>query len=543
MTFLCARFHRAELLDALQFAALTVEVHDRDLPQADKVDKLVAKWEALLATGVDTTAPTHALDVATTGEHAGAATSSSLSRTTSPRTGTSQSQPKPMDIFAVDDIARRDCQLLLLRAGEFFPHGLASFRLSELLNSAKQLVGATQPFSTSRPFLSCKLATDVVSVKRRAKPLGAGISEDDEDPFAVFDLTPTEKLVREPGAYLASATTLTIRVTLQHPLNPIPGSQHREGAPVDGVDALVSSPRAPLFSRIVLVIPYDDNRTLDQVTRVLTAVNLAALPGVPLRSYQLTASEKRACTTGDLNVVTGTQVIDSQFRTIFLEGLAGGAMQCVHEQIPRAAANDPCGVRMFANDQLRFTHRLYTDFDVDLKRIKLRYPLPTLLTSPDIYMRTKVSETCFQALTRLADVRQVGRLEDVKTFDLFPTAEMLVEVESKYGESITLDDIHGRGQPARDRSLAQADRTDGLESLDTPTPEGVTSAPNSTSHDDGDKKESVSSSSSRRHAATLKAPTDSSNDAFELSRKSRKAKDHLSERRCGCIAVECGWDT
>lgn len=538
VTFLSARFNRAELLDALQFAALTVEVHDRDLTQADKMRKLVAKWESLHATGVDITSGNRAAET-----NDSSLASSSISRTASPRSGASHAQPqqsKPMDIFAVDEIARRDCQLLLLRAGEFSPHGLASFRLSELLNSAKQLVGCKRQQHESLPFMSYKLVADVVSVKRRAQLLGAGVSDDDEDPFAVFDLTPAEKLVREPGAYLASGTTVTIHVTLQYPMNPIPGNQLRGSAEADQTASEeLSSPR-PSFARMVLIIPYDDNRTLTQVSRVMAGVNLAALPGVPIRSYQLTESEKHACGSGELDLITGTQVIDSQFRTIILEGLADRGMKRVYELIPRQAANDPNGYRMCADDQVRFTQRLYTAFEIDLKRIKLRYPLPTLLNSPDIYMRSKVSENCFKALTRLADMRQASRLEEVKSLDLFPTAQMLVEVESKYGESITLDDIHGRGHAegrvsgvARDSN--QPALAHGLEPLNSPETSGSADSRGTNNQEDGGAGKSNSMSSSRRHVTTLKAPTDSTNDAFEKSRKSRKDKDFLSERRCDAI--------
>lgn len=549
MTFLSARFDRAELLDALQYATLAVEVHDRDLVQTDTLGKLVAKWDALYTTGIDITTPSHR--GATGGAEQHATSSGNASRTTTPRTGAShplqQQQAKPLDIFTVDDVARRDCHRLLLRANELFPHGVATFRLNELLNGAKQLVGSSSSATPtpSQSFMAYKLTTDVVAMKRRAKPLGARASSDDDesDPLAVFDLTPTEKLVREPGAYLASGTTLSLHVALQHPLNPIAGGAAPAATPLRraSLETVAASrvvgdtaPILPSFSRMILIIPYKDTRTLHQVTRVMTSVNLAALPGVPLRSYQMTDDEKLACIRGQLDVITGTQIIDSQFRTIVLEGLADHGMQRVHEQIPRPAAlNDPHGVRMCANDRIRFTERLYTAFEVDLKRIKLRYALPVLLTSPDIYMRTKVSEQCFQALTRLADVRHASCLEDVKRLDLFPTAAMLIEVESKYGESITLEDIHGASHASK--SSSGHHRQDVPDPIDVTAPETPTDtavSSNNSSIDSGSSGESATkTSTSKRHVMTLKAPTDATNDAFEQLRKSRKDKDFLAARK------------
>lgn len=543
VTFLSSRFDRAELIDALQYATFTVELHDRDLPQSDKLRRLVAKWEALHTTGVDTTVSANSSPGLGQGP-----LPASDSRTTTPRTVSVQQQqqqtPKPMEIFTVDEVAKRDCRLLITRSGEFFPHGIAMFRLSELLNSARQLVGGTkaqQPEENgTKPFLSrLKLSSDVVSVKRRAKPLGAGVSEDDDDPFAVFDLTPLEKLVREPGAYLASGTTLSVHVSLQHPLVQ---AQSINTSSLSASSSIAEDNQTPvppqgLFSRMVLIIPYKDDAALDQVARVMTTVNLAALPGIPIRSYQMSESEQRACENGDLDVITGTQVIDAHFRTIFLEGLADKGMKKVHELVPRRQQpNDPHGYRLSANDQLRFTTRLYTAFQVlDLKRIKLRYPLPLLLNAPDIYMRSKVSESCFKALTRLVDVRNATRLEEIKNLDLFPTAHMLLEVESKYGESITLEDIHGRGgglgsggKPSSSHKALYADVPAAIEA----SPETL-SGPGEKSPGDETK------SSSKRHSITMKAPTDSTNDRFEQLRRSRKDKDFLSERKY--VSDSIGW--
>lgn len=360
--------------------------------------------------------------------------------------------------------------------------------------------------------MALKLSSDVVAMKQRSSPLGAGASENDEDPFAIFDLTPMEKLVREPGTYISSSTQLTIHVTLQHPITI--ESSASDGGTSSQSTCEVDSSTSARFSRMVLIIPYKDDRTLNQVAKVMAAVNLSALPAAPIRSYQMTEQEKHACESGQLDIITGTQIIDSHFRTIFLEGLADKGMKVVHEQIPRKGANDPQGYRMSANDQILFTRRLYTAFEIDLKRIKLRYPLPILMNSPDIYMRSKVSENCFGALTRLADVRQASRLEEIKNLDLFPTAQMLLEVESKYGESITLEDIHGS------QSSRSAQQT-----MEVPSPLDAleTSATN--------KELSPSSRASKRHTMTLKAPTDSTNDRFEQYRKSRKDKDFLDDRK------------
>lgn len=114
-TFLSSRFQTHELLDALEFTTLTVEVHDRDLLQQSTLAKLRDKWENL-----------H------TGAEPHGATAAS-SRTTTPRSGAYRQANKPMDLYAVDEIARHDWWQLLSHSGESFPYGVATFRLAELL--------------------------------------------------------------------------------------------------------------------------------------------------------------------------------------------------------------------------------------------------------------------------------------------------------------------------------------------------------------------------------------------------------------------------
>lgn len=367
--------------------------------------------------------------------------------------------------------------------------------------------------STNTPYVTIKLSADVTPMKRRASPVGSlGLSDTDET-FALAnsaDLTSVEKLIQEPGAYVTRGTTLRLDVSLHRFIE----------RPLTPAQLTIDTPAAEIsaqFSRLVLIFPYNDSATLQQVSKVMDSVNKAALPGVPLASYQMSAQEKADCESGVLDVITGTHLIDSQYRMIILEGLAGSGMVRVHEALPRQGAHNPSGYRLNANEQLQFTHRLYTCFEVDLKRIKLRYPLAKLLLMPDIYMRTKVSEHCFQALVRLSDMRQTQSLADIKQLELFPTAQMLLEVESKYGESITMEDIEGlppkknklKAPEAAAPETLEADASDNLMPLKAAT-----------------------STTSTKHSKTFKTPTDSKNDEYDRFRKSRTKSDFLLERKC-----------
>ncbi|RLN46983.1 hypothetical protein BBJ28_00010045 [Nothophytophthora sp. Chile5] len=503
VTLLCGRFEPCELLDVLHYSTMTVEIHDRDLKQEETLARLQTKWESLYTTGVDPSLE----------QHDSTAVSASSHENLPP------ASVKPLELAIVDDIARRDGRTLLAHSRRLFPYGLVSFRLTELLNTAKQRMGATRAAGDS-PYMALKLTADVIAMKRSASPLGttAASSEEAELP-STLDLTALEKAIREPGAYVSTGTSVSIQVALQAPIAVLSVNSGGAsvtplgcGSPASTVPGGPEPPPQLKFSRLVVIIPYKDSATLGEVTHAMTAINLKALPGVPIRSYQLSESEKLDCDNGVMDVITGTQIIDSQFRMVILEGLAGKGMKAMHEQLQRKSPNDPQGYRVFANGTLLFARRLYTAFEIDLKRIKLRYPLPALMTIPDIYMRAKVSENCHQALAKLADLRQVQRLAEVKRLDLFPTAQMLLEVESKYGESITLEDIHGTS------GSSSSGKTTG-------TSNSVLESNPSTSSVGNAKR-------GRKHPArTFKAPTDSTNASFEQSRSNRSDKNFLLERK------------
>ncbi|KAE9349613.1 hypothetical protein PF008_g6818 [Phytophthora fragariae] len=512
ITLLCGRFDSLELVDAIRFGALTVEVRDRDLKQEETLVRYQLKWESLYATGVD---PGQLQQDFSSSILSSRSTPRS-SDTSQPQTPSTTSAPatKPMELSAVDDIARSDWRMMLANSGRLFPYGLARFRLVELLNTAKQSMGGMRADS-DKPYMGLKLTTDIIAMKRRASPLGtATLSEESELP-ATVDLSPLEKVTREPGAYVSTSASLSIRLVLQSPIEIVSSTTFEALTTRVDSEASVDERKPPStlkFSRMVVIIPYKDKVTLGEITKAMTTVNLKALPGVPIRSYQMTEAEKMDCEGGILDVITGTQIIDSQFRMIILEGLADKGMKYLHEELQRKGPNDPQGYRMFSNDELRFSRRLYTVFEIDVKRIKLRYPLPLLMTTPDIYMRTKVSGNCHQALARLADMRKVQRLVEVKHLDLFPTAQMLLEVESKYGESITLEDIHG----SSDSKPSVFSKSEVNNAGEQQTPHGKA-------------KDIVSST--RHRSSRLKAPTDSTNASFEQSRRSRVEKNFLIERK------------
>lgn len=84
-----------------------------------------------------------------------------------------------------------------------------------------------------------------------------------------------------------------------------------------------------------------------------------------------TAQEKQAADDGTLDVVSGFMVIDEDSRTIVLEGTAGthGGLTAILRRVGRAGPNGQA-YRALENPEVRFSRRLYTCFDADLKKVQ-----------------------------------------------------------------------------------------------------------------------------------------------------------------------------
>ena len=63
--------------------------------------------------------------------------------------------------------------------------------------------------------------------------------------------------------------------------------------------------------------------------------------------------------------------------------------------------------------------------------------------SPDVYLRSKVPEEIYVTLQKFAEMRKLNRLALVRDFNLFPSVDSLLNLERKYGDSISYEDLSG----------------------------------------------------------------------------------------------------
>ena len=147
------------------------------------------------------------------------------------------------------------------------------------------------------------------------------------------------------------------------------------------------------------MIPYKSPEMVQKIEDSFVNVNLKGLdlPNARYLSTKEFSEEERQ--NRKLDFMGGFCLMDSETRLYIFEGLGGddhGIRQFYNENL-RERPNDRKYTLLY-NPEVRFKNRIYLDFNVAIKKIKLREPLRQIMGAPDIFLRSKVPEEMFYIL-------------------------------------------------------------------------------------------------------------------------------------------------
>ena len=129
----------------------------------------------------------------------------------------------------------------------------------------------------------------------------------------------------------------------------------------------------PIYERLIIVLPYRAPDAVKTIESTFERINLECL-GLESQRYlntkELSDEEK---TNRSLDYLCGFEIMDAEFRLFIIEGCGGfsRSIDQFYKANERARPNDK-KFKMLYNSQVRFKNRIYTDFNVAMKRIKLR---------------------------------------------------------------------------------------------------------------------------------------------------------------------------
>jgi hypothetical protein len=126
----------------------------------------------------------------------------------------------------------------------------------------------------------------------------------------------------------------------------------------------------PTFERAVYLFPYKCSDLVPQFQAAVAQINLEAFKQTnPLfiSTKALTEEEKKDI---DLDIITGFEFIDSEFRTYIIEGISDKGMKRLEQLYPRLEPNTD-KIKIMKNSDIRFKERLYSVFNIDIKRVRV----------------------------------------------------------------------------------------------------------------------------------------------------------------------------
>jgi hypothetical protein len=199
-----------------------------------------------------------------------------------------------------------------------------------------------------------------------------------------------------------------------------------------------------IFERAIIIIPYKSPDNLKRIQDSVDTINMEGLGFDSVRYLNTKELDETERANRRLDFVGGFELIDSEFRMFILEGIGGlnRGMDKFYQMNLRDQPNNR-KYKLLYNPLVRFKNRLYLDFNVSIKKIKLRDPLTQTMGSPDVYLRSKVPEDMYDTLQKFAEIRKLDRISLVKEFNLWPFSDKLEILERKYGDALRHMDLYG----------------------------------------------------------------------------------------------------
>jgi len=353
--------------------------------------------------------------------------------------------------------------------------GVARFSLAELLNMRRAWpmslrVGLEPAGVGSGPSGSVlgKSQRSSASGNSSAAEFRAALFGDGARDFIASLDTPRSEYA---PSYIQNEAYVTLKVAVARPLHPQPLPDRRERSEIleaeedsqaqagDGqaqeppasedvrgqpADAAVRYER---YQRVVIVMHYRASSLAKNLINFIHDNNVVAASVDEGQARALAAVElsKEQRSDPNLDILTGFVLIDRKTRIVVIEGLRDGvAWPKLLDVAGVGKDKNTKRCRILYNPGIGFKHRIYTDFNLCLKQIKLRAAsLEKLVHRSDLYDSRRSEKEAATALMRLAELKRAERLHLLKASTCFPTAVGLTMLEMQYGDFVSDAELIG----------------------------------------------------------------------------------------------------
>lgn len=328
-----------------------------------------------------------------------------------------------------------------------------------------------------------------------------------------------------------------VKGTVKPATNPVANAKQipvkgGKNAPIVVIEEEVKPPpvKEKNIERFIHVTTYNDIEALKTLKELFESINQTALSLKSVKEVYTNSLTQEEQEDNNLDYISGFQIIDSTMRITIVEGIANKAMKTVKEKLPKLNMNTN-EKKIFANSKILFNERLYSKFNLCLKFIKLRSNLFEILTTADIYLKSAKYNAIFSAFMNMGSILKAPLFESIADSKLFPTAESLLMLERKYADILNDADLTGINTEPKKKQKVKIET-----SLNTTNLDNISSNVNNTTlakdtaHNttrvvtakETEIKGEINKGMKVSKRMTRKDKTDSINEAFDKSKKSRE---------------------
>ena len=274
------------------------------------------------------------------------------------------------------------------------------------------------------------------------------------------------------------------------------------------------------LERFIYITTYSDVITLQKLKKLFEEINRSAFSlRSPKEIYikELTEDERN---NNEIDYISGFQILDKKIRITIIEGITGKGIKKVKETLPRYQMNNN-NFKIFSDSNILFNKRIYSKFDLQLKFIKLRDTFEEILTTYDIYLKTKRYREIYDAFLNFGSILQSNSLKDITRANLFSNDDDLLFLERKYADILTEEDLTGIPKKKKLRKKINIEEFD---------KKFFGKTINKNNKENQEKKIEIKENEEKDKFNTIKPKLDSHNLLYDEMKKKKKMKISFSQR-------------
>ena len=196
------------------------------------------------------------------------------------------------------------------------------------------------------------------------------------------------------------------------------------------------------LERFIYITTYSDSKAMETLHSLFEEINQTAFDLKSVKEIYTKALTEEERDNNEIDYISGVQILDQERRITIIEGLSGKGIQKVRNALPKNQMNNN-EIKIFADSNILFNKRIYSKFDLQLKFIKLRDTLDHILTTYNIYTKANKYKDIYDAFLNLGSILKCDTLKDITEQNLFSEADSLINLERKYADVITEEDMTG----------------------------------------------------------------------------------------------------